>query len=138
MKLELAPCTKEMFEELCLLLIPMAKEVALAPFHFQTASENGYRTLSEGMTFIVRDEVSKGVRPIIGSIGMVKAPLWYSVWPDHYMLSDSWFYVAPEHRGGKAGVMLLRAVRDLGGRLEVPTFVRIVNPNRRERLLRLV
>ena len=134
MKAEIAPCTKEVFDELCLLLIPMAREVGIAPFDLQTARANGYRALSEGMTFVVRHELG----PIMGTLSLVRSPLWYARWPEHYQLVDSWFYVAEEHRGGRVGVVLLRAARDLGASLDVPTFVRVVNPNRRERLLRLV
>jgi GNAT superfamily N-acetyltransferase len=90
----------------------MAKEVGLAPFDFRTARENGYRTLAEGMTFIVRHQCGA----ILGTVGMVKSPLWYSRWPDHYQLTDSWFYVIPEARGGKVGVVLLRRCAILGGR----------------------
>ena len=134
MKIERAEVNQASFDELCALLLPMAREVGLAPFDYRTARENGYRTLSEGMTFVARHQTGA----IMGTVGMVRSPLWYARWPDYYTLTDSWFYVAPEFRGGRAAAGLIHTVRDLGRSMAVPTFIRVVNPNRRERLIRLV
>ncbi|MCR9254696.1 MAG: GNAT family N-acetyltransferase [Alphaproteobacteria bacterium] len=58
--------------------------------------------LDSGMCFVAEKDGN-----VVGSIGLVKRPYWFST---ESAWSDLWFYVLPEHRG-RAGLDLLRAVK---------------------------
>lgn len=75
----------------------------------------------------VVDAVDKGVvfvweedGNIFGSIGGELGPNWFS---DKVAFGDLWFYVRESKRNSKAGIELLRAVRDWGRKEEIPVTV---------------
>lgn len=55
---------------------------------------------------------------IVGSIGIFETRLWYS---DDVILTDRWWFIAPEHRGKAAVVrLLLEEAREFAQGVEIP------------------
>ncbi len=105
------------------LLIAMHGEIGIAPLDVETAMAAAFVAISEGHSFMAMEDGE-----LVGSIAMTTRPIWYS--RDHTMLMDAWFYVMPDKRFGLVGGRLLRAARDEGKALGLPTFVVIANPHR--------
>jgi hypothetical protein len=106
-------------------ILPMSREVALAPVDIQNALANCYRTIADGSTFRA---VENG--EIVGSLGLARNAYWYGN-GEEFFLIDRWLYVRPDKRFGDVGIKLLRAGRDEGTRLLKSVFIMVANPDRR-------
>ena len=112
-------------------LLPMAKEVALWEPDYAYAFKNIWRACTEDNTFVVKDDANA----VAGAVSMVKVGPPFACWyaPKTYLI-DQFFYVGAGQRFGTVGRMLLRAVRELAEPLDMPAFVKVMNPAReRER-----
>ena len=107
-------------------LLPMAAEVAIFPVDMPFAHKNLWLGITEGNTFICRENGR-----IVGAICMVQVGPPFACWyaPESYLI-DQYFYVSAGERGGRIGKLLLRAVKYLAEPLGMPAFVRVMNPNR--------
>ncbi len=76
MKIEIARADEATFNELEAFLLPMAREVALAPYDHPTARENGYRTLAEGDLGNARDGQGS---PLVFTLARTLQPLGHMV-----------------------------------------------------------
>ena len=112
-------------------LLPMAREVALWEPEYDYAFKNIWRACTEDNTFVAKDQANA----IVGAVSMVKVGPPFSCWyaPKTYLI-DQFFYVGAGQRFGTVGRELLRAVRELAAPLDMPAFVKVMNPSReRER-----
>lgn len=114
---------EQSFSDMFSLLLELHKVGGYAPLDVDKAAANAYRFLEEGMSFLARvDGKPVGVLPAI------ELPFWYA---EETFIQDGAFYVKPEHRGGRVGVELMRALKAEAEHRAKIAFVTINNPDRR-------
>lgn len=107
-----------------LLVKHMYPEVALVEID-QNKTLNGiYDCLAAGVVFNAYD----GDR-LVGSLGATVGEWWFSAVP---CLFDRWYYVLPDFRGGEAGKLLERTLRDEAQKRKMPAYISVSNANRRK------
>lgn len=122
-EIERAPATREAFETVFPLLIDLHRVCGFAPMDVPFAAENVWHTLQEGLTFIARVNGKA-----VGILGCTETTFYYS---PRSLLRDQFFYVSPEHAGGKVGIALLRAAAAAASERNTICLVSYTNPDRR-------
>lgn len=115
-------------DELMTILVAMHDEIALAPMSPQKVSDVLIDALANGVVLVVEH-----AGQIVGTAGCQIGTPW---WSDKKQLSERWVYVRPDKRRGvhpPVAVTLLRSLKEIARRLELPLAIGIYNTRQTER-----
>jgi GNAT superfamily N-acetyltransferase len=114
--------TFEDLEPILALLERFHEENGIFPLSLDKTAERVVSLISAFDLFLVEKD------GIAGILGIVQYDVWYA---DASALFDQFFYVAPEHRGGDVGKLLMKAAAAEAERRGMPLFISVTNPGRK-------
>lgn len=114
--------TFEDLEPILALLERFHEENGIFPLSLDKTAERIVSLISAFDLFLVEKD------GIAGILGIVQYDVWYA---DASALFDQFFYVAPEHRGGDVGTLLMKAAAAEAERRGMPLFISVTNPGRK-------
>lgn len=107
------------------LLLVMGQEVSRAPVNPAKVMQVLVHAVSHPDAYTVLMAMDEG--DLVGALCLAKSDFWYS---DDAFLSDLFFFVLPQHRGGEAMPALIAAAEQIGAAADLQVILTINNPRR--------
>lgn len=104
-------------------LMGLHNEVGVGTPNPGKAMQGIYDTLTSGAVIVAERDGE-----LVGSLGLYATELWYA---DSAVLSELWFWIAPDHRDGEALEAILRVLANTCDAIGAYAEIKINNPHRK-------